>query len=221
MGKTKIDWCDYTVNPVVGCKNHCLYCYARKINDRFKFTEYFNEPQFFPERLRQIDKLHNKIIFMDSMSDIAYWPFEAFVETMEYINNHPDNKYLFLTKSPYLLRIKDRTNNKWFGISITCNRDKEKILEFGSNNYVWNKFLSVEPLLDWIRFYDNDLSSIGWVIIGAETGNRKNKVIPNKVWIDDIVHQCKRRNIPVFMKSSLKDIMGNDFIQEWPKELVK
>lgn len=25
MKKTKIDWCDCTVNPVIGCKNGCAY----------------------------------------------------------------------------------------------------------------------------------------------------------------------------------------------------
>ena len=53
MKGTKIDWCDCTVNPIVGCPNGCAYCYARKINDRFRFIEKWNEPKFFPERLEQ------------------------------------------------------------------------------------------------------------------------------------------------------------------------
>ena len=35
MNKSKIDWCDYTWNPVTGCLNGCEYCYARKIANRF------------------------------------------------------------------------------------------------------------------------------------------------------------------------------------------
>lgn len=35
MQKTKIDWCDYTWNPVTGCLHKCEYCYARKIASRF------------------------------------------------------------------------------------------------------------------------------------------------------------------------------------------
>lgn len=35
MAKHKIGWCDVTWNSVWGCKNHCEYCYARKIAKRF------------------------------------------------------------------------------------------------------------------------------------------------------------------------------------------
>ena len=35
MNKTKIEWCDATWNPVVGCKHGCDYCYAKRIAARF------------------------------------------------------------------------------------------------------------------------------------------------------------------------------------------
>lgn len=35
MNKTKIEWCDYTWNPVTGCYHNCEYCYARRIANRF------------------------------------------------------------------------------------------------------------------------------------------------------------------------------------------
>lgn len=36
LHKSRIDWCDYTWNPVTGCRHGCEYCYARRIADRFK-----------------------------------------------------------------------------------------------------------------------------------------------------------------------------------------
>lgn len=33
MNKTKIDWADYTWNPVTGCLNTCEYCYAGKMQE--------------------------------------------------------------------------------------------------------------------------------------------------------------------------------------------
>lgn len=35
MNRTKIDWCDYTWNPVTGCLHGCPYCYARRMAQRF------------------------------------------------------------------------------------------------------------------------------------------------------------------------------------------
>jgi protein gp37 len=40
MNKSKIEWCDYTFNPVSGCLHGCEYCYARRIAKRF--GGYFN-----------------------------------------------------------------------------------------------------------------------------------------------------------------------------------
>lgn len=36
MQKSKIEWCDYTWNPITGCLHGCTYCYARDIANRFK-----------------------------------------------------------------------------------------------------------------------------------------------------------------------------------------
>ena len=57
-----------------------------------------------------------------------------------------------------------------------------------------------------------------WVIIGAETGNRKGKVTPDKRWIMRIAENCAISGVPVFMKESLREIMGEDFRQELPWE---
>jgi protein gp37 len=68
---------------------------------------------------------------------------------------------------------------------------------------------------------DEDLKpSIEWIIIGVETGNRKNKIIIKKEWIDRFVEQCKKYNIPVFMKDSLISIVGEEnMLREFPEVL--
>lgn len=60
---------------------------------------------------------------------------------------------------------------------------------------------------------------VNWIILGAESGNRKDKVTPRREWIDSIVQICDERNIPVFMKESLCGLMGDDFRQEFPWEV--
>jgi protein gp37 len=63
------------------------------------------------------------------------------------------------------------------------------------------------------------MRGIKWVIIGAESGARKGKVIPEKAWVNYIVEDCANNGIPVFMKESLRELMGDDFVQEWPAGL--
>lgn len=60
---------------------------------------------------------------------------------------------------------------------------------------------------------------VNWIILGAETGNRKNRVTPQRSWIDGIVRVCDEHGIPVFMKKSLRELMGDDLRQEFPWEV--
>jgi protein gp37 len=62
--------------------------------------------------------------------------------------------------------------------------------------------------------YCKALENCKLFIIGAETGTRKDKVVPKKEWVDNIVKFCNENKIKVFMKESLREIMGNDFRQD-------
>ena len=217
MKTTKIDWCDSTINPVVGCKNKCRYCYARKLNARFGFIKSWEEPQFFPKRLEQLNSKAPKSIFMDSMSDIDYWDRKWIYETMDAISKNRQHKYIFLTKG---------LNNQYSAgisglIGVRDFYDLRSVVFIGktvTNSKQYDAtsiydFLSIEPLLEPIKFYPSSCY-LKQVIIGAETGNSVNKVIPKKEWVDDIVKICDEHGIRVFMKSSLKEIMGKDFRQD-------
>lgn len=218
MNKTKIDWCTHTLNPVVGCTFNCPYCYARKMNTRFGWIPKFDEPQFFPERLKMLESKTPKIIFMDSVSDIADWKEEWVEEVFEAMHDNPQHKYLFLTKRPLIkafntLNIdKARHGNWWFGTSINTNKDSLRALHL-ITAFNRNLFLSIEPIMEKIEI---PIGFASWVIIGAETGNRKCKVIPKREWIEFIVKQCREKKIPIFMKSSLKYIWNEELIQEYP-----
>ena len=215
MKKTKIDWCDCTLNPVIGCKNNCKYCYARKQNDRFHFVPNWCEPQFFPERLKQLNSKKPKSIFMDSMSDIGFWQEEWLRSTFEAMKKNPQHKYIFLSKcqnsflgnAKFFMGLEDIA---FFGLSVTTAQDWQKLQ--GSHF----DFVSIEPLLEdlGLHRYSYYPLSLKQIIIGAETGNRKNKIVPEKEWVNKIVEFADEHNIRVFMKSSLKKIMGKDFRQD-------
>ena len=64
---------------------------------------------------------------------------------------------------------------------------------------------------------DNPASCIEWVIVGQQTG--PGAVPPKAEWVQSIIDQCKAVGVPVFLKNSLKALMGDKFIQEWPEEM--
>lgn len=221
MKTTKIDWCDSTINPVIGCKNGCPYCYAERLNKRFGFISDWKEPQFFHERLKQLNSRTPKTIFIDSMSDVGWWKPEWGKEVFKSMQKNKQHAYIFLTKkqtypsgfheiwsSRTLEEDLDCCNRHIFiGHSATKQNELDALAH-------WD-FLSLEPILEPI-----DLSVLNYnlyiktVIVGAETGNRKEKVIPKKEWIDDIVKKCDEAGIKVFMKESLRELMGDDFRQD-------
>lgn len=241
MEKTKIDWAQSTWNPVTGCKHGCGYCYARGIATRFggktvDEPHILDEPYVMDGKKRpypfgftptlhryRLDEYANKDgrnIFVCSMADLfGEWvPDKWLQEVFEACKKNPQHNYLFLTKNPSrykeLLYRKELPtgNNFWYGTSVT-----DPTMPYTYSQDV-HTFLSIEPLLeDFGDFSGNGFAE--WVIIGAETGRRKDKVIPKREWIENLVDICRQKNVPVFMKSSLTEVWGETLIQEYPKEL--
>ena len=224
MNKTRIEWCDSTLNPVVGCSHGCPYCYARNMNKRFKWINDFDRPEFFKDRLATLKKGKSQNIFMNSMSDIADWEPDWISETFSAIKESPQHNYLFLSKRPeriYENWLQFGHGNMWCGATGTGQQSVNKALFYLNEIKGCNTFLSIEPLLNEVGF-GNGLEHINWVIIGAETGNRKGKVKPEAWWIDQITKECDRYDIPVFMKDSLISIIGEEKMRrEFPKRLMK
>lgn len=243
--RSKIDWCDASWNPVSGCKHGCEYCYARSVARRFgcKITgDMGNAMAILDEPYVSMDGVKNpypyeflptfhryrlgipqtwkrpRTIFVCSMADLfGEWvDDEIILEVFQACREAPQHRYLFLTKNPVrYVQLGDRLprdDNFWYGTTTTGPDDPA----FFSK--VHHTFLSIEPILE--RFGSGgDNSSVmhtGWTIIGAETGNRKDKVVPEKDWITDIVVACRKAGKPVFMKESLRELMAEDFIQEYP-----
>ena len=245
MNKTKIDWCDSTWNPVTGCLHDCEYCYARDIARRFGFhasEPNINErvllecpvsagkkvpypfdfqPTFHRYRLNDYIGKKGRNIFVCSMADLfGKWvPDEWIKEVFAACDKAPQHNYLFLTKNPKRYeKILDRymPPNMWFGWSQTGPMGNK--CNFSTHHSI-KTFISIEPLLE--PFKEFHIKGIEWVIVDAETGRRKDKVVPERKWIEDITKECERNGIPIFMKSSLADIWGEPLIQEFPKELKR
>lgn len=129
MNKSKIDWCDYTWNPVTGCYHGCSYCYAKRVAERFgkKFPDYSGypidhngchiidsqfidtpypyifEPTLHAYRLDEpIRKTKGAKIFVCSMADLfGEWvPDEWIEDVFKTVNKCPQHTFMFLTKNP-------------------------------------------------------------------------------------------------------------------------
>ena len=245
MEKTKIDWCDSTWNPVTGCLHGCEYCYARSIAKRFgknlpDLSDFANknkglhlldnkidstpypfgfEPTFHHYRLNDYAGKKGRNIFVCSMADLfGDWVPDSWIEeVLKACEKAPQHNYLFLTKNPKRYAelekkgILKAADNMWYGFTNT--KTGHKVLEFPENSRF---FVSVEPLLEPVRPYITH-----WTIVGAETGRRKDRVIPKREWIEQIVEDCRKCDVPIFMKQSLAEIWGEPLIQEFPEGLKR
>ena len=166
-----------------------------------------------------------RTIFVCSMADLfGDWVPDEWIEAVfEACAKAPQHRYLFLTKNPqryvalYALDKLPIRDNMWYGASVTTPEQAEEtaksFAKLPCSPIQANTFLSVEPMLfDLSKHNAWELFCRGyyadWIIVGAETGNRKDKVIPQKEWINVIAADCDDYGKPVFMKDSLVPIIG-------------
>lgn len=209
-----IGWCDATWNPITGCLNDCPFCYARKLAEgrlkgRFGYDRGF-KPTFHADRIQEPYKLKKPSkIFVSSMGDIfGNWnPQHWFSAVMKVVIENPRHTFQFLTKFPEHIaafleceRMKSIPDNMWVGTSITNQRDiwrTDHIRKVSGGC----RFVSFEPLLENLQCLI--LGGINWVIIGAETGNRREKVSPDFRWIHHLSMDADDYGCAVYMKDNL------------------
>lgn len=162
-----------------------------------------------------------KTIFVCSTADMfGKWvPDEWIQKVFDACKTAMNHRYLFLTKNPerYIeLATKGMLpsdDNFWYGTTVT-DPDMPAF-----HSQIHHTFLSIEPIQKPFGRAggQNPLPGlVEWAIFGAETGNRKDKVIPNREWIEDAVQGFKDRGKPVFMKNSMIPVWGDDILTELP-----
>jgi len=206
MNRTKIEWTDYSWNPITGCKHGCWYCYARKLAQRFKkvFPNGF-EPTFYPERLKEPWELKKPSkIFVCSIADLfAPWtpPHWRNLVLIAMKNCPIKHTFQLLTKNPELIPPQRYPDNFWIGATVTTEGGDEKNIEPISQLNAKVRFISFEPLLGAPDFTTYDLESIDWIIIGKLTGSKKVKL--RNSWLIDIREEARFWDIPIFEKDNL------------------
>ena len=221
MNKTKIEWADYTWNPIKGlCPEACWYCYARRMYHRFRLDNFYEHLEFHVTRgeIDKMGRLSPSRIFICSTMEMFHPQVEApwRDKIFQTIEMFPQHTFIILTKRPELID-RPMPDNVWLGVSVTgastweiyrtaaLGRAKARI-----------KFISFEPILGAPWLLSAMPLRANWIIAGRLTGHGKKRD-PHHSTIEAIVEYGRVNGIPVFLKNNLKDIWPGPLIQEYPQ----
>jgi len=264
MGKeTGISWTDATWNVARGCSKvseGCRYCYMMRDGEKFGYDGFVVQKTKtvfdMPLKYKQTKSKcwgGNPLIFTSSLTDVFHPDIDSFRgEIWDIIRRCPHLAFQILTKRPerILQHLPDDWGdgypNVWLGISAENDEMfRKRMFELIKAKV---KFVSCEPLLDEIDLkYVIEKQQTGgddrldWVIIGGESGNETGKYLyrPCKIgWMDQMVEDCKKYDVPVFVKQmgtsisknmGMRDRAGADVrqfptslqVQEFPKSYMK
>jgi protein gp37 len=215
MKDSKIEWTDATWNPVRGCTKvspGCAHCYAEAFAERFRgvpghpFENGF-DLRLVPERLE--DPLRWKKpcrIFVNSMSDLFHEgvPNEYIEQVCRVMLEAHWHTYQVLTKRAGRmadllwgrLRIAALDSQIWWGVSVEDRKHGLPRIKALRESGAANSFISAEPLLEDLGKVD--LSGIGWVIVGGESGPKARRC--DVQWIRNMVRRCQAKGVACFVK---------------------
>ncbi len=191
------------LNIVIGCTVGCEYCYARSNVRRWHVTEDFTKPEYFPEKLRLMDRPRPRNYFLTGMSDLSGWKPEWQKEVFAKVRENPQHQFLFQTKRPDYLRIDTDLYNAWFGVTVTGKGDLWRIDALRKNVRARHYLITFEPLFNDLGLVD--LSGIGWIVVGTMTGAQKNRIQTNPEWAYSLTKQAHAMEIPAFEKRPYPD----------------
>ena len=211
MPKTsKIEWTQFTWNPVTGCSRvseGCRHCYAERMAGRllamgspryrngFKVTLH---PDLFdlPRRMAK-----PRVIFVNSMSDLFHEkvPDDFIRRVFDTMAACPQHTFQVLTKRSGRLRaiapVLPWPKNVWMGVSVEDERVVSRITDLAQVP-AQVRFLSLEPLLGPLE--QLELAGIHWVIVGGESGPGARPM--QEQWVQSIRIQCEVEKSASFFK---------------------
>jgi protein gp37 len=220
QGPGKIDWTDWTWNPISGCLHGCPYCYMLRMEKRFPGMM---EPKFHPDRLEEF-KRARKVkpgdkVFVGSSGDMwGEWVKSRWImETLETVSMFPRITFQFLTKNPGRYHGWAFFENCWFGTTVDGTTRTQynlfTLLRRVPAHFV--RFVSFEPLIERPLLNLTHFKHLDWIIIGADSTRGAEK--PPKEWADYLINTARNFNIPVWVK----DNYGYpEIIKEFPEETI-
>lgn len=189
------------------------------------------DPTFYEYKLDDYAgaKKEGRVIFVCSMADLfgSWVPDEWITRVFRACRRAPQHVYLFLTKNPERygklndLGLLPADQNMFFGCTVTDEASFDKNMDAMRRglHFINNSFISFEPLHGRIQMTDSRIARMNcceWVIIGAETGNRIDRIVPERKWMEEIVEARRAPGLPVFMKDNAAQVWGHELIREFP-----
>jgi protein gp37 len=169
MSKTKIEWCDHTINPIIGCRKcspGCENCYAEAMARRlakmpqtaWRYKQVCGDSGWTGETsldLSCFDDLPRKpsVVFVCSMGDLFLARMAHVHEIVLRMQNYPQHRFLLLTKRPreaknyFCAYREDHRQNVWLGVSVSNQEEADKKIPILLDTPVKHRFVSVEPML--------------------------------------------------------------------------
>jgi protein gp37 len=223
MNRTKIEWADYTWNPIKGlCPEACWYCYGRAIYQRFGLSPKveldcgeLGAPLALTKKGDKLKTPAGSRIFVCSTMELFHpsIPKKDRDCVFSVIEECREFTFIILTKRPELID-RPMPANVWLGVSVTGAEDWKRLYEL-SKVEARVKFVSLEPFLGEIPIF-SPLLKPDWLIVGRLTGHGKKRD-PSTHEIQMVVNQAWFLRIPIFLKNNLKDIWPSPLIQEYPR----
>jgi protein gp37 len=197
MNKTRIEWCDYTWNPITGCSpasEGCDNCYAAALSRRFNLP--WGHAVFHEDRIEEPTRVEApRRIFVSSMGDLfhesvqfswlrAIWSVMRDCEQHTFIvlTKRADEAWHQIGKSEDISVLP----NVWVGVTAETQAMAYYRLPKLMKIPAVVRFVSVEPMLEPVSilkgYYHPGAPSLDWVIAGPETGPRARPC--RDAWID-------------------------------------
>jgi protein gp37 len=160
--KTGIEWCDFSWNPVGGCKHACQWrmpsgeianCYAEDVAEGIAASAYpmgFEHHYWKPQLLQQpLNVKEPSKIFVGSMADLfGHWvPDEQIEAVLDICRQAHWHTFQLLTKNPVRATKFTFPRNVWVGASTPPD-------------FMWNKPLSPQQRGQWLDTTLKHLSTI-------------------------------------------------------------
>lgn len=244
--RTKIEWCDSTVNFVIGCSKvspACEHCYAEALDARYQWggqkhwgksaPRYIRVPNAieecfrFDRKAQKAGEIHR--VFVNSLSD-TFEDHEqlpiARASLFDCVAGCKNLNFLLLTKRPENVRtmvpvmwLDNWPANAWIGTTVEDQKRADERIPELLKIPAKVRFLSCEQLLENIRIRDALRCEvpIHWVIAGLESG-------PKRRWgaglegLRSLRDQCAGTQAKFFCKQidKVQPIPADLMIREFP-----